>query len=355
MNIKSLLISSTAALSAASGAHAADAIVAAEPEPMEYVRVCDAFGKGYFYIPGTETCLKFGGYARFEVRGGEAFARRTNTGDDTYRITSRFTFRVSTATDTELGALKSYVETRWNWNTDSVPGGYQNRDQFQLIIAVLELGGLRMGLDDSAFTSFTNYAGGVINDGTFGPYSTNLIAYSYENGPLRAVFSLEQGDSSVAVTDWGIDDYVPHVVGGIGYKAGMVDLSAVAAYDTRDGVGRGGWAGKLRADVTINEAASVFAMLMYGENTSGYTTWARGAARDTVSVIGGGSLTVSDKATFNIQGQWTDGNTLSDMWEVAANVAYKPVDGLTLKPELLYRSNGVTDEVGAMLRIDRSF
>jgi hypothetical protein len=60
MNIKSLLLGSAAALAAVSGAQAADAIVAAEPEPMEYVRVCDAFGTGYFYIPGTETCLKIG-------------------------------------------------------------------------------------------------------------------------------------------------------------------------------------------------------------------------------------------------------------------------------------------------------
>ncbi|HTO34232.1 MAG TPA: porin, partial [Pararhizobium sp.] len=41
MNIKSLLLGSAAALAAVSGAQAADAIVAAEPEPMEYVRVCD--------------------------------------------------------------------------------------------------------------------------------------------------------------------------------------------------------------------------------------------------------------------------------------------------------------------------
>ncbi|MGO4659811.1 porin, partial [Ensifer sp. 2YAB10] len=47
MNIKSLLLGSAAALAAVSGAQAADAIVAAEPEPMEYVRVCDAFGNAF--------------------------------------------------------------------------------------------------------------------------------------------------------------------------------------------------------------------------------------------------------------------------------------------------------------------
>ncbi|TWH02966.1 porin-like protein, partial [Ochrobactrum sp. J50] len=49
MNIKSLLLGSAAALVAASGAQAADAIVAPEPEAVEYVRVCDAYGAGYFY------------------------------------------------------------------------------------------------------------------------------------------------------------------------------------------------------------------------------------------------------------------------------------------------------------------
>ncbi|MGO4832748.1 porin, partial [Rhizobiaceae sp. 2RAB30] len=49
MNLKSLLLGSAAALVAVSGAQAADAVVVAEPEPVEYVRVCDTFGTGFFY------------------------------------------------------------------------------------------------------------------------------------------------------------------------------------------------------------------------------------------------------------------------------------------------------------------
>ncbi|MBI1621522.1 porin, partial [Aquamicrobium zhengzhouense] len=67
MNIKSLLLGSAAAAVAATGAQAADAIIIAEPEPMEYVRICDTYGTGYFYIPGTETCLKIGGYLRYQM------------------------------------------------------------------------------------------------------------------------------------------------------------------------------------------------------------------------------------------------------------------------------------------------
>ena len=63
MKIKSLLLGSAAALVAATGAQAADAIVV-EPEPVEYVRICDAYGSGFFYIPGTETCIAFSGFVR---------------------------------------------------------------------------------------------------------------------------------------------------------------------------------------------------------------------------------------------------------------------------------------------------
>lgn len=59
MNIKSILLGASAAALAATGAQAADLPVA--PEPVDYVRVCDAFGTGFFYLPGTETCLKIGG------------------------------------------------------------------------------------------------------------------------------------------------------------------------------------------------------------------------------------------------------------------------------------------------------
>ncbi len=71
MTLKSLLLSSAATLVAISGAQAADTIIAPEPEAVEYVRICDAYGAGYFYIPGTETCLRIGGYVRYQATAGD--------------------------------------------------------------------------------------------------------------------------------------------------------------------------------------------------------------------------------------------------------------------------------------------
>src|SRR5690349_11987321 len=63
--VKSLLLGSAAGLCAVAGAEAADLPVR-KAAPVEYVRVCTAYGAGFFYIPGTDTCLRVGGRARGE-------------------------------------------------------------------------------------------------------------------------------------------------------------------------------------------------------------------------------------------------------------------------------------------------
>src|SRR6478735_4227086 len=104
MNIKSLLLGSAAAFAVVSGAQAADAVVAAEPEPMEYVKVCDAYGTGFFYIPGTETCLKIGGQLRFEKK-----FKKIGNQDDVYSIHSRIRLNVEAKNDSEWGTVYSWM------------------------------------------------------------------------------------------------------------------------------------------------------------------------------------------------------------------------------------------------------
>ncbi len=63
--IKSALLGSAAALAASASVQAAD-LPSMKSAPVEYVRVCDVYGSGFFYIPGTQTCLKVGGYVRVD-------------------------------------------------------------------------------------------------------------------------------------------------------------------------------------------------------------------------------------------------------------------------------------------------
>ena len=77
--VKSLLLGSAAGLSAVAGAQAADLPVQ-KAAPVEYVRVCSAYGAGFFFIPGTDTCLRVGGRVRAEYLFAETFDRRQDNG-----------------------------------------------------------------------------------------------------------------------------------------------------------------------------------------------------------------------------------------------------------------------------------
>ena len=64
--VKSLLLGSAAGLVAMAGAQAADLPVKAKP--VQYVKICSLYGAGFYYIPGTDTCIKIGGlFVRSEL------------------------------------------------------------------------------------------------------------------------------------------------------------------------------------------------------------------------------------------------------------------------------------------------
>ena len=57
--VKSLLLGSAAGLIAVAGAQAADLPVKAKP--VQYVKICTLYGDGFYYIPGSDTCIRFSG------------------------------------------------------------------------------------------------------------------------------------------------------------------------------------------------------------------------------------------------------------------------------------------------------
>ncbi|PJO48219.1 porin [Ochrobactrum sp. MYb29] len=398
MNIKSFLLGSAAALVAVTGAQAADAIVAPEPESVEYVRVCDAYGAGYFYIPGTETCLRVSGYVRYDAAAGDNVYARDRSGShrlmgengkprfdgndrDTYEKKSRFTLRFTTASETELGTLKSYAETRYDWN-DGVEGA-----SGQLRYGYIQLGGLRLGLDESNFVTFTGYLGDVINDDVIlaGGYRTNAISYTFNGGNgFSAVVALEQGNdvdvdagTYVSVINGSkysisgrITDYTPHIVAGVKYAQGWGSVAAVGAYDSVNEE----WAGKVRMDVALSDQLSVWVQGGYKSNkdtyyysftdTAGnlrgvrqinsfYGTWGGDWA-----VWGGAKFKANEKATINVQLAYEDAKTFA----ATANVAYELVPGFTVTPEVSYTKwddkQSVLkgqDAFQGMVRFQRSF
>jgi len=355
MNIKSLLLGSAAALVAASGAP--------EPEAVEYVRVCDAYGAGYFYIPGTETCLRIHGYVRYDAKGGDDVY--TGVDREGWDKSARFALRVSTGSETELGTLKTFTELRFNYSSnnsgfDDVYGN--NSDGVNMRFAYIELGGLKVGIDESEFHSFTGYLGDVINDDVIsaGTYRTGKISYTFTGGNgFSAVIALEQGGDddggfSNGLGDYAIDGYMPHVVGGLKYAGGWGSIAGVVAYDSVIEE----WAAKVRGDVNITDRFSVWLQGAYASAETpdqNYGQWGGDWA-----VWGGLKFKATEKATFNLQAAHDDWSKTA----VTANVAYELVPGFTITPEVSYTKFGgewknfygnEDDAIGGIIRFQRSF
>src|ERR1041384_4441611 len=113
--MRTLLLGTAAGLVAVAGAQAADMPVKAAP--VNYVKICSLYGAGFYYIPGTDTCLKLGGYLRVETAlnsGGHyngqftSVAAAHNQLTNYYSARSRANFNIDTRTATEYGVVRTY-------------------------------------------------------------------------------------------------------------------------------------------------------------------------------------------------------------------------------------------------------
>jgi hypothetical protein len=131
ISMRTLILGSAAGLIAVSGAQAADLPVKAKA--VEYVRICSLYGAGFFYIPGTDTCIKLGGYLRADVTfNGGAHGTPAWNGDlgqqnryrDYFVARSRMALTVDTRTATEYGVVRTFGQGDFQFN--NVGGGSSN-------------------------------------------------------------------------------------------------------------------------------------------------------------------------------------------------------------------------------------
>jgi hypothetical protein len=208
--VKSLLLGSAAGLCAVAGAQAADLPVR-KAAPVEYVRVCTAHGAGFFYIPGTDTCLRVGGRARFEYQytSSRSYAGSVVGGDASgYRGLGRL--NIDARTGTPYGTLRAFVR----FEIMSATGGYirsGTQERFGTAFGGLgqdTFGRSQTGVNiDKAFIQFAGITAGRASSffdfyahdleflgGTSGSDvpSTNLLAYTatFGNG-FSATLSME--------------------------------------------------------------------------------------------------------------------------------------------------------------------
>ncbi len=197
--VKSLLLGSAAGLVAVAGAQAADLPVKAKP--VEYVKICSLYGAGFYYIPGTDTCLKIGGWVRQYLGvnsnnnltngylgSGNVTTRSNNNG---WQWKARGYITADARTQTEFGTLRSYIAVGGNTQ------GQSGNSVFNSNRAFIQLAGFTFGVAQSFYdlypTPALSYFGGMINPSSdTGDGGETVTAYTAQFGNgFSATLALE--------------------------------------------------------------------------------------------------------------------------------------------------------------------
>jgi hypothetical protein len=319
--VKSLVLGSAAALIAMSGAQAADLPVKAKA--VEYVKVCSLYGAGFYYIPGTDTCIKLGGYLRAEVGmdtnsiyGG---AYNSSAGANN-RLSNNFTFRsredlnLDTRTATEYGVVRTFFDATFSWTSgtytqsgvgtayagDGVAGG-----SLGVYYAFIQFAGFTLGRAVSQFdTPWQNYPGNNF-DGLVGGggdvTGVNQISYTAEFGNgVSASISAQDQTQYYTTNIWNVSGAT-----SAAQVTGVYGANAIGGQVAPDIVGQ----------VRVDQAWGLFQLSVAAhDNHASYygATETTGAPSDKWGYAVQGALSIKNIPTgpgdtINLQAVYTDG------------------------------------------------
>jgi hypothetical protein len=337
--VKSLLLSSAAGIVAVAGAQAADLPVKAKP--VEYVKVCSLYGAGFFYIPGTDTCIKIGGAVRVQAEynaggggipvgfgqaaeAGQGSFTRQGTNDINQR--TRIYFSVDARQQTEYGTLRTYFRFGVQQTTPTDPvTGATFWDRAFIQFAGFTVGKTLSFFDGISFATFNYNNPRVMGD--TGPNGITLWAYTaqFGNGISGTISAEDPTGRGKSVTNANLGSWAP---GALTSDAGLAGQSA-----TSNGFGFPDVVGALRVDQAWGSAQLMAAMhdasgAYYGTTTTGAQQF--GHPGNAYGWAVGGALAINLPtwgATSNVNSQ--------------PNVDQFQIQGAVAKGAAAYTTNGI--------------
>jgi hypothetical protein len=176
------------------------------------VKICNLYGDGFYYLPGTSICVKIGGYVRGEYAylGGasltaEAFnagtqiTATTNTGPNGYNnrwdgsdfvMRSRAYISMDTRQQTDFGVIRTYLNIGLNYDTPAVNPFVFNGNR-----AFVQFAGFTFGLAQSFFDFYSipasSYWGIIASDTGDGGWKVAGYTAAFGNG-ISSTLSMEE-------------------------------------------------------------------------------------------------------------------------------------------------------------------
>jgi hypothetical protein len=320
---------------------------------MEYVRVCDAFGTGYFYIPGTETCLQISGWVRAQVDFGSEVYENEASGavlggpvastDDWDSRASAY-IGVSAMSDTELGKLQAFIGLESDISVDGEAQGFYADEAF------LALGGFKAGW-------FYNWWDNGIAGETDGLGNTTEFvsaSYTYTSDAFTAGISIDEIDEAQSLSDAdnnGVYDTINPAVhdigvsGTIGGTFGVVTVNVVGGYDFN------AEEGAVRAIASADVGPGTFYLAgVYASDANVYFDAAEWSVAASYAFKASDKLTVTPGIQY-----WSDVDFVSgdDKTKYGITVDYKPVENLLARVSVQY--DDVSEDVSGYFRLQRAF
>lgn len=199
--MKSLILGSAAAFVGA-GAQAADLPVKAKA--VEYVKICSLYGAGFYYIPGSDTCLRMSGYVRADLMlntnvdydaPNNGVAGAQNRLSNYYTTRSRLGLYFDTRTATEYGTVRTY----WYGAFSYTGGVYSGAGTTALNGATSGPSG---GTTLSVFDAFVQFAGFTFGK-ALSQFSTPWAQYPANNFELPGGGGWDRVNQITYTADFG--------------------------------------------------------------------------------------------------------------------------------------------------------
>jgi Porin subfamily len=151
------------------------------------VKICSLYAVGFYYIPGTDMCIKIGGYVRFEAAYNvNGSSTRVTSGDVNNRSTNDLWYRVrgyitaDARNQTEYGTVRGYIALGISTDTTADPPQTFNANR-----AFIQWAGFTFGRAQSFFDFYSQAAVGYLG---FAPNSDTgdggweVLAYTAQFG-----------------------------------------------------------------------------------------------------------------------------------------------------------------------------
>ncbi|GHB37035.1 porin [Pseudovibrio japonicus] len=381
MNIKAIAIAAAAAATATSG-QAADLPV--DIAPVDYVRIDDAYGAGFFVLPGTETAIKIGGQVRVEAKFNDLTKDEDYKKKDNHQnFRARANIRVDTRTQSELGLIRTFADFQFTSDTDA-----RDNEGVTLDKGYVQVGGLTFGRATSAFDLWTGELATNVFDRHLSDDTVWQASYTYAlaNGLTIAGSIEDNSDRQHGIyegTEAGntVPSFVAKALlnqgwGWAGLSGAVTKVGAVGV-DTSE-VGYGVSAGFginldmiAPGDVINFQAAYADGALAYvgADDTTDAVVSTGGKLKTNKawSVAGGYMHNWTSEIASGIEASYLDveyGNGVApaDFNElvVAGSLEFRPVEGLLFSAGAGWKQEDVdggdkTDAATVNLRVQRSF